>query len=225
MPSSGLPQALEGSLHEAPSDALFWLAAGLTLALGLMLQRAPNESNRWMHVLQHFTQWEDAPSRLWIPNFLLVGLMSLLGYLILGGDSIPHLLPGYQGPWYGLFLLPLLALTTQLVVHSVFGAVWEQTGKHWRHWSQRFSFLPALWIALPFLLWFLVSTQTSKALMEPFYVGMVLLALTLYVLGLIRAFFRYVSHGHTPWYLAILYLCALETSPLFWVVFFQTYEG
>ena len=84
MPSSGLPHALEGSLHEAPSDALFWIAAGLTLTLGLLLQRAPAESNRWKFVLQRITHWEDTPSRLWILNFLLVGVMSLLGLIILG---------------------------------------------------------------------------------------------------------------------------------------------
>jgi len=61
--------------------------------------------------------------------------------------------------------------------------------------------------------------------MEPFYVGIVILSLILYALGLLKALFRYVSAGHTPWYVAILYLCALETSPLFWVIFFQTYEG
>lgn len=225
MPSSGLPHALEGSLHEAPSDALFWIAAGLTLTLGLLLQRAPAESNRWKFVLQRFTHWEGTPSRLWIPNFLLVGVMSLLGLIILGGESIPHLLPGYHGPWYGLYLLPLIALSTQLIVHTLFGAIWEQSRNHWSHWGQRFSLLPALWIALPFFLWVLVSAQASQDLMEPFYVGIVILSLILYALGLLKALFRYVSTGHTPWYVAILYLCALETSPLFWVVFFQTYEG
>ncbi len=225
MQSSGLPPALEGALHEAPSDALFWLAAGLSLVLGLMLQRAPTESNRWIYVLRQSTQWADAPSQLWIPNFLLVGLLSLLGFLIPGSEFIPHLLPGYQGPWYGLFLLPLIALSTQLMIHMLFGAIWERSRIHWGEWSQRFSFLPAIWVALPFLLWFLVGTQSSHERMEPFFVGIVLLTLILYGLGLMKSFFRYVSGGHTPWYLAILYLCALETSPLFWVLFFQSYEG
>ena len=69
MPASGLPHALEGSLREAPSDSLFWVAAGLTLVMGLLLQRAPKESNRWVHVLQRFTRFEDASTRLWLPNF------------------------------------------------------------------------------------------------------------------------------------------------------------
>lgn len=225
MPASGLPQALEGSLREAPSDSLFWVAAGLTLVMGLLLQRAPKESNRWVHVLQRFTRFEDASTRLWLPNFLMVALLSVLAFIILGPESMPHLVPGYQGPWYGLLVLPILALASQIIVHSLFGLVWEDHRLHWRHWSERFSFLPALWIALPFLLWFLVSTQSKKSILEPFFVGVVILGLLLYVMGLFRAFYRYVKEAHAPWYLAILYLCTLEASPIFWILLFQSYEG
>ena len=66
---SGLPQALEGTLRDVPSDALFWLAALLSLALGLLIQRAPSESNRWLNAIERITHWEDSPTRLWIPNF------------------------------------------------------------------------------------------------------------------------------------------------------------
>lgn len=222
---SGIPQALEGTLRDVPSDALFWLAALLSLALGLLIQRAPSESNRWLNAIERITHWEDSPTRLWIPNFLLVGLMSLLGFLILGAQSIPHLLPGYNGPWYGLYLIPLVALSSQLLIHSLFGVIWDQSHHHWNHWGERFSFLPALWIALPVLLWLMVAAQRSIDILEPFYIFIVLLALFLYVLGMGKSFVRYVSKRHTPWYLAILYLCALEASPIFWVLFFQSYEG
>lgn len=139
---SGLPQALEGTLRDVPSDALFWLAALLSLALGLLIQRAPSESNRWLNAIERITHWEDSPTRLWIPNFLLVGLMSLLGFLILGAQSIPHLLPGYNGPWYGLYLIPLVALSSQLLIHSLFGVIWDQSHHHWNHWGNDFLFYP-----------------------------------------------------------------------------------
>ncbi|MDG1253360.1 MAG: DUF4271 domain-containing protein [Schleiferiaceae bacterium] len=222
---SGLPPALEGTLRVVPSDALFWLAVLLSLALGLLIHRAPLTSNRWIHAIEGFTHWEDSPTKLWIPNFLLVALISLLGFLILGTDSIPHLLPGYQGPWYGLYLLPIAALTSQLIIHSLYGVIWDQSRHHWDHWGERFSFLPALWIALPFLLWFIVADQSHHNIQEPFYIFVVLIALSLYVLGIGKAFFRYVSKRHNPWYVAILYLCTLETSPVFWILFFQSYEG
>lgn len=225
MPTSGLSHALEGSLREAPSDALFWMAAGLTLAVGILLQQAPKDGNRWVYVLQRFTRFEDASTRLWIPNFLMIALLSALAYIILGAESIPHLVPGYQGPWYGLLVLPVVALTSQLFVHSLFGLIWENNRLHWRHWSERFSFLPALWIALPFLLWFLVSTPAEKFILEPFFVGVVILGLFLYVMGLFRAFYRYVNEANAPWYLAILYLCTLEASPIFWILLFQSHEG
>lgn len=225
MPASGLPHALEGSLREVPSDALFWVAAGLTLVMGLLLQGAPKESNRWMHILRRFTRFEDASTRLWLPNFLMVALLSGLAYIILGPESMPHLVPGYHGPWYGLLVMPILALLSQVLVHSFFGLIWEDNRLHWRHWSERFSFLPALWIALPFLLWFLVSAQSQKSIIEPFFVGVVILGLLLYVMGLFRAFYRYVNEANAPWYLAILYLCTLEASPIFWILVFQSYEG
>ena len=225
MPASGLPHALEGSLREVPSDALFWVAAGLTLVMGLLLQGAPKESNRWMYILRRFTRFEDASTRLWLPNFLMVALLSGLAYIILGPESMPHLVPGYHGPWYGLLVMPILALLSQVLVHSFFGLIWEDNRLHWRHWSERFSFLPALWIALPFLLWFLVSAQSQKSIIEPFFVGVVILGLLLYVMGLFRAFYRYVNEANAPWYLAILYLCTLEASPIFWILVFQSYEG
>ncbi len=224
MPASGLPHALEGSLREAPSDALFWVAAGLTLVMGLLLQRAPKESNRWVHVLQRFTRFEDASTRLWLPNFLMVALLSVLAFIILGPESMPHLVPGYQGPWYGLLVLPILALASQIIVHSLFGLVWEDHRLHWRHWSERFSFLPALWIALPFLLWFFGKYPIRKIHFRALFVGVVVLGLLLYVMGLFRAFYRYVKEAHAPWYLAILYLCS-RSKPYFWILLFQSYEG
>jgi predicted neutral ceramidase superfamily lipid hydrolase len=121
--------------------------------------------------------------------------------------------------------MPILALLSQVLVHSFFGLIWEDNRLHWRHWSERFSFLPALWIALPFLLWFLVSAQSQKSIIEPFFVGVVVLGLLLYVMGLFRAFYRYVKEANAPWYLAILYLCTLEASPIFWILVFQSYEG
>ncbi|NQW25585.1 MAG: DUF4271 domain-containing protein [Cryomorphaceae bacterium] len=225
MLESGLPTPLHGSAHAAPSDALFWVAAIITLALGLLLQRAPLNSNRWTFVLQFFIKWEDPSARLWVPNLLLVTFLSILAFLILGTESIPHLIPGYNGPWYGLYLLPTLAIMSQLMVHLLFGRIWESHKLHWRHWSERFSFLPALWVALPSLLWFLVAFEARKSILEPFFIVIVLLGVGFYALGLIRALFRYISRGLTPWYLAFLYLCALEASPLFWILFFQTYES
>ena len=225
MPSSGLPHALEGSLHEAPSDALFWIAAGLTLTLGLLLQRAPAESNRWKFVLQRFTHWEEHSESVVDSQFSI---------------GRGHEFARTYHPRRRVHSASPTGLSRALVwpFPSAFDCSQHATYRPHPLWShmgtvkkpleplgQRFSLLPALWIALPFFLWVLVSAQASQDLMEPFYVGIVILSLILYALGLLKALFRYVSTGHTPWYVAILYLCALETSPLFWVIFFQTYEG
>ena len=225
MYDSKLPHALEGHLREIPSDLLFWVASVCTFVVAYFLQRSGKQNASWTHVLAQIFPTEEGKTSNWTPQ--IFAILTLLTTALLVSSEVDHdtLLPNYHGPWYLLLAFPVLVLGSQFILHTFFGLIWEDHKQHWQHWSHRFRYLPFIWLSLPLLLWTIAAFKSDTFLYESFFFGLVFLCATLYAIGVFRAGYQFLNNSNTPWYMAFLYLCTLEASPIFWILLFQSYEG